>query len=41
VAQVRAAAARGLSTVKDERAARRRGELAKDPDPGVRAAAGS
>nr|MBA3452668.1 HEAT repeat domain-containing protein [Deltaproteobacteria bacterium] len=41
VAQVRAAAARGLGTVKDERATKRRGELASDPDPAVRAAAGS
>ncbi len=40
VAQVRAAAARGLGTVKDDRATRRRGELASDAEPVVRAAAG-
>jgi cellulose synthase operon protein C len=40
VPQVRASAARSLGQVKDERARRRRGELAGDPDPGVRQAAG-
>ena len=40
VAQVRAAAARGLGTIKDDRATRRRAELASDPEPLVRAAAG-
>jgi len=40
IAQVRAAAARSLGTVKDERAHKRRGELVSDPDPSVRAAAG-
>ena len=40
VAQVRAAAARSLGTLKDDRARKRRGELAADPDPGVRTAAG-
>jgi tetratricopeptide (TPR) repeat protein len=40
VAQVRAASARSLATLKDGRAHKRRGELAFDPDPGVRAAAG-
>jgi HEAT repeat protein len=38
---VRAASARALGTVKDERAAKRRSELATDPDPAVRAAVGS
>ena len=38
VAQVRAAAARALATSKDPRATQRRGELASDPDPVVRAA---
>lgn len=41
VAQVRAAAARGLGTLKDERATKRRNELVSDPDPAVRAAVGS
>lgn len=41
VAQVRASAARSLGQVKDERAQRRRGELASDPDASVRQAAGS
>jgi HEAT repeat protein len=40
VPQVRASAARSLGQVKDERAQKRRGELASDPDPGVRRAAG-
>jgi HEAT repeat protein len=40
VAQVRAAAARSLGTLKDDRAHKRRGELVSDPDPSVRAAAG-
>lgn len=40
VSQVRAASATSLGRLKDERAARRRGELARDPDPIVRAAAG-
>ena len=40
VPQVRAAAARSLGTLKDDRAHRRRGELVSDPDPSVRAAAG-
>ena len=40
VAQVRAAAARGLGTIKDDRATRRRAELAGDPELVVRAAAG-
>lgn len=39
VPQVRAAAARSLGKVKDERAQKRRGELAADPDPTVRRAA--
>ena len=39
VPQVRAAAARALAGVKDERARVRRGELASDTDPMVRAAA--
>lgn len=37
---VRAAAARALGAVKDERAQKRRSELASDPDPTVRRAAG-
>jgi tetratricopeptide (TPR) repeat protein/HEAT repeat protein len=40
VPQVRASAARSLAQVKDERAQKRRGELASDPDPAVRRAAG-
>jgi tetratricopeptide (TPR) repeat protein len=40
VPQVRAAAARSLGTVHDERGHQRRGELTSDPDPAVRAAAG-
>jgi HEAT repeat protein len=40
VPQVRAAAARSLGTLKDERGHKRRGELTSDPDPSVRAAAG-
>ncbi|HZJ67085.1 MAG TPA: HEAT repeat domain-containing protein, partial [Kofleriaceae bacterium] len=40
VPQVRAAAARSLGTLKDDRAHKRRGELVSDPDPTVRAAAG-
>ncbi|MEO7735683.1 MAG: HEAT repeat domain-containing protein, partial [Kofleriaceae bacterium] len=40
VPQVRAAAARSLASLKDERARKRRGELAADPDPTVRSAAG-
>ncbi|TMQ10064.1 MAG: tetratricopeptide repeat protein [Deltaproteobacteria bacterium] len=40
VPQVRAAAARSLGTLKDDRGAKRRGELTADPDPSVRAAAG-
>jgi tetratricopeptide (TPR) repeat protein len=40
VPQVRAAAARSLAQVQDERAQKRRAELAADPDPGVRRAAG-
>jgi cellulose synthase operon protein C len=40
VPQVRAAAARSLGTLKDERGHKRRGELTADPDPSVRAAAG-
>jgi HEAT repeat protein len=40
VPQVRAAAARSLGTLKDDRAHQRRGELVADPDPSVRAAAG-
>jgi tetratricopeptide (TPR) repeat protein/HEAT repeat protein len=40
VPQVRAAAARSLGTLKDERGHKRRGELTSDPDPTVRAAAG-
>jgi HEAT repeat protein len=40
VPQVRAAAARSLGPVKDERAQKRRAELASDPDPAVRRAAG-
>lgn len=40
VPQVRAAAARSLGTLKDERGHKRRGELTADPDPTVRAAAG-
>lgn len=40
VPQVRAAAARSLGTLKDDRAHKRRGELVSDPDPAVRAAAG-
>ena len=40
VPQVRAAAARSLAPLKDERARKRRGELAADPDPTVRSAAG-
>lgn len=39
VPQVRAAAARSLAGVKDERARKRRGELANDPDPIVKQAA--
>jgi HEAT repeat protein len=38
--QVRAAAARSLGTLKDDRAHKRRGELVADPEPHVRAAAG-
>jgi len=41
IPQVRAAAARSLGTLKDDRAHQRRGELVSDPDPSVRAAAGS
>ena len=40
VPQVRAAAARSLGTLQDERGHQRRGELTSDPDPAVRAAAG-
>jgi tetratricopeptide (TPR) repeat protein len=40
VPQVRAAAARALGAASDERARRRRGELASDPDVDVRRAAG-
>jgi tetratricopeptide (TPR) repeat protein len=40
VPQVRAAAARSLGTLKDDRGHKRRGELTSDPDPTVRAAAG-
>ncbi len=40
VPQVRAAAARSLGTLKDDRGHKRRGELVSDPDPTVRAAAG-
>lgn len=40
VPQVRAAAARSLGTLKDDRGHKRRGELTSDPDPSVRAAAG-
>jgi len=40
VPQVRAAAARSLGTLQDERGHQRRGELTADPDPAVRAAAG-
>jgi cellulose synthase operon protein C len=40
IAQVRAAAARSLGTLKDDRAHKRRGELVNDPDPTVRAASG-
>jgi cellulose synthase operon protein C len=40
IAQVRAAAARSLGTIKDDRAHKRRGELVNDPDPTVRAASG-
>jgi tetratricopeptide (TPR) repeat protein len=40
VAQVRAAAARSLGTLKDDRAHKRRGELVSDPHPSVRAAVG-
>jgi len=40
VPQVRAAAARSLGTLHDERGHQRRGELTSDPDPAVRAAAG-
>ncbi len=39
LSEVRAAAARSLATSKDERAVRRRAELARDPHPAVRAAA--
>ncbi len=39
VPQVRAAAARALGTLRDDRAAKRRAELTADPDPLVRAAA--
>jgi len=38
--QVRAAAARSLGTLKDDRAHKRRGELVSDPELSVRAAAG-
>jgi HEAT repeat protein len=38
--QVRAAAARSLGTLKDDRARKRRSELVSDPDPSVRAEAG-
>lgn len=41
VAQVRAASAESLGKLKDERANKRRTELTRDPDPIVRAAAGS
>lgn len=41
IPQVRAAAARSLGTLKDDRAHQRRGELVSDPDPSVRAAAGT
>jgi tetratricopeptide (TPR) repeat protein/HEAT repeat protein len=41
IAQVRAASAKGLGKLKDERAAKRHGELTRDPEPIVRAAAGS
>jgi tetratricopeptide (TPR) repeat protein len=41
VPQVRAAAARALAASKDDRAHQRRGELVGDPDPAVRAAAGT
>jgi HEAT repeat protein/cytochrome c-type biogenesis protein CcmH/NrfG len=40
VPQVRAAAARSLGTLKDDRGHKRRAELTSDPDPSVRAAAG-
>jgi HEAT repeat protein len=40
VPQVRAASARSLGTLKDDRGHKRRGELVSDPDPTVRAAAG-
>jgi len=40
VPQVRAAAARSLGTLRDDRGHRRRGELVSDPDEAVRAAAG-
>ncbi len=40
IPQVRAAAARTLGTVSDPRAAQRRAELTRDPDPVVRRAAG-
>jgi HEAT repeat protein/tetratricopeptide (TPR) repeat protein len=40
IPQVRAAAARSLGALKDDRAHKRRGELTADPDPTVRAAAG-
>ena len=40
IAQVRAAAARALGSSRDERASRRRAELANDPEEVVRAAAG-
>ena len=39
IAQVRAAAAKGLAGSRDERARKRRAELAKDPEKVVRAAA--
>jgi tetratricopeptide (TPR) repeat protein len=41
VAQVRAAAARSLGATRDERATRRRSEMASDPDAIVRQAAGA
>jgi len=40
IAQVRAAAVRGLASSKDERAQRRRTELQRDPEKVVRQAAG-
>jgi HEAT repeat protein len=40
IAQVRAAAARGLAASKDDRAQRRRTELKSDPEKVVRQAAG-